>query len=195
MTPKSGTDSVATSERRRVLFIIPSLTGGGAERVFSILLRHLDRSHFELHLVVLRLKGAAFAEDIPEHIVVHDLKTSRVRYALPSIVRLVWKVKPHTILSTLAHLNLALILGKPLLPHSTRLLVREATIVSTFLSEETRHPQLWGWFYRHLYRRADKVVCLSDAMMNDLAENFKLPREKLVRIYNPFFPLRACAHQ
>ena len=173
-----------TAQRRKVLFLIPSLEGGGAERVFSMLLRHLDRSRFEPHLAVLQAEGA-YLRDIPQDVVVHNLNISRVRYALPRVVRLVWKVRPRTLLSTLRHLNLALILAKPFLPRGTRLLVREAAIVSTVLREERTHPRLWAWLYRHLYGRADAVVCLSDSMVEDLVVNFSLPREKLVRIYNP----------
>src|SRR5260370_38299311 len=99
--------------RKKILLLIPSLAGGGAERVFSILLHHLDRTRFELHLAVLQTKGAYMA-DIPRDVTVHDLKVFRVRYALPSIARLVWRLRPQTVLSTLGHLNLALILCHPL---------------------------------------------------------------------------------
>jgi glycosyltransferase involved in cell wall biosynthesis len=173
-----------TARRTKVLFLIPTLEGGGAERVFSMLLAHLDRTRFEPHLGVLQNAGA-YRQDIPEDVVIHDLKVPRVRYALPSIVRLVRKVRPQTILSTLGHLNLILILCKPLLPRAIKLLVRESAVASAFLPEETQHPKLWIWLYRRLYRRADTVVCLCDSMVNDLAEHFGVPREKLVRIYNP----------
>ena len=35
---------------RRILFLIPNLRGGGAERVIVTLLRHMDRSLFRLAL-------------------------------------------------------------------------------------------------------------------------------------------------
>lgn len=171
-------------QAKRVLLLLPSLTGGGAERVFLTLVRHLDRSRFEPHLAVLQAQGA-YVEDVPKDIAFHDLKASRIRYALPGIVRVAWKVRPHTILSTLGHLNLALIACRHLLPSSTRLLVREAAIASAVLVQEARHPQLWKWLYRRLYRRADRVVCMSDSMVNDMMEHFNVPRNKLVRIYNP----------
>jgi glycosyltransferase involved in cell wall biosynthesis len=171
-------------ERKKVLFILPSFEAGGAERVFSTLFVHLDRGRFEPHIAVLRAKGA-YVGTMPKDETVHDLNVSRARYSLPGIIRLVWKLKPHVILSTLGHLNLALLFVRSLFPRGTKFLVRETTIVTTFLLEETQHPRLWAWFYWYLYRRADGVICSCDAMMNDFAENFKLPREKLVRIYNP----------
>lgn len=173
-----------TAERKKVLFLLPSLTGGGAERVFTTLLRHLDRTRFEPHLALLRAQGV-YLEDIPKDVPIHDLKVSRVRYALPGIVRLIWKLRPHTVLATMGHLNIALISAKPFFPPDTKLLVREAVIPSALFREENKNVRLWGWLYRNFYKRADTVVCLSDSMVNDLVENFGIPRDKLVRIYNP----------
>lgn len=172
------------ASRSKVLFLIPSLSAGGAERVFSTLLQHLDRTCFELHLGVLQASGQ-YMRDVPADVTIHELGVSRVRYALLRIVRLIRRLKPHTILSTLGHLNIAVIATRPLMPRGTRVLIREATLVSTLLEEVTRHPGLWHWLYRSFYKRADRVVCPSDAIMKDLAENFGVPREKLVRIYNP----------
>ena len=45
------------SARRRVLFLMPTLGGGGAERVIVTLLRHLDRSRFEPHLALVEAVG------------------------------------------------------------------------------------------------------------------------------------------
>jgi glycosyltransferase involved in cell wall biosynthesis len=171
-------------ERKKVLFLLPSLTGGGAERVFTTLLRHLERTRFEPHLALLQAEGA-YMGDIPKDVPIHDLKVSRVRYALPRILKLIWKVRPQTILATMGHLNIALISAKLFFPPDTKLLVREAVIPSALFREENKNIRLWGWLYRHFYKRADKVVCLSDSMVSDLVENFGIPLEKLVRIYNP----------
>jgi glycosyltransferase involved in cell wall biosynthesis len=170
--------------RKRVLFIVPSLIAGGAQRVFSTLLRHLDRSRFEPHLAMVQARGE-YLQDVAKDVVIHDLNVSRVRYAAPAIVRVIWKVKPQAVLATLGHVNLSLMAVKPILPRGTRLLIREASLASAFLSQGVRHPAVWKWFYRYLYRRADKIVCLSDAMVEDMAASFDLPRTKLVRIYNP----------
>ncbi len=173
-----------SAAKKRILFLVPSLIPGGAQRVFSTLLRHLDRNRFEIHLALLEAKGA-YLGDVPGDVVVHDLQVGRMRYALPSIVKIVWKVRPATIFSTLAYLNLTLLMARPLLPAKTRIVVRESTTPSVFLKEETRHPHVWEWSYRHFYRKADAVVCLSDSMVIELADRYAVPRARLVRIYNP----------
>lgn len=172
-----------TPRPEKVLFLLPSLDGGGAQRVFSILLRYLDRSRFEPHLALFRAEGP-YLKGVPADVVIHELKASRARYALPFLVRLVRQTKPRAILTTLGHMNMALMMASPFLPRQTRLLIRE-TATLTALPDFVSHPWLWGSLCRLLYRRADRIICLSDAMVDDLALHFGLPRAKLVRIYNP----------
>jgi glycosyltransferase involved in cell wall biosynthesis len=174
------------TSRKRILFFVPAFTGGvgGAERVISTLLRHLDHTRYECHLAVVQ-SGRAYLEDVPPSVTVHHLQVSRMRYALPAIIRLVWRLRPATILTTVFFLNVMLIAARPFLPRGIRLLLREATTPSAFIQNDARRPGLWRWLYRHLYPRAEKIICLSDSMLEDLAAHFGIPRDKLVRIYNP----------
>jgi len=171
------------SKPRRVLLLLPSLSGGGPERVFTTLLQHLDRMRFELHLGVLRALGPYRAE-IPRDVAVHDLKRSRLRYGLAAIVRLIWKLQPAVVLSTYPHLNMGLALARSFLPRSAKILMRETSVVPhAFI--ETENPRLWTWLYRRYYGRADRIVCLTDSMIDDMKQHFDLPARKFVRIYNP----------
>ncbi len=176
----------AMLNRKRILFFVPAFSGGigGAERVISILLRHLDHSRFECHLALAQ-GSQAYLEGIPSMVTVHRLGVSRMRYALPAIIRMVCKLRPQTVLTTVSYLNVMLIASRPFLPRGIRLLLREATTPSLFVENDAQHPRLWRWLYRHLYPRADKIICLSNAMLEDMAVHFAIPREKLVRIYNP----------
>src|SRR5947209_11558601 len=146
--------------RKRVLFLVPAFAGGGggAERVISILLRHLDRARFELHLGVIQERSPVF-QDIPDDVIVHDLRVSRMRYALLPVIRLVWKVRPQTVLSTVVYLNVLLVLARPFLPR-TKLLLREATIPSAFIARQARHPRGWRWVYRPRSKNAGRIRCL-----------------------------------
>lgn len=170
-------------ERRRILFLVPSLEGGGAERVFVTILRHLSRDKLELHLGLLQATGP-YLKDVPADVQRHVLNVARVRYAVPAILRLIWELRPQAVISTPIHLNLLAACSKPLWPSRIRLFVRESTVVSHFLEEEMKQPALWKYLYRS-YRLADSVICLCDAMSRDLSETIGLPLEKIVQIYNP----------
>jgi glycosyltransferase involved in cell wall biosynthesis len=175
---------VSGTRRRRVLLLIPSLRGGGAERVIVTLLRYLDQSQFQLALAVVDSREAAYRADIPPTVELIDLQCTRVRYALLKIMRLIWRRRPDVVLSTLGHLNLALAMLRPLLPNGVRYIGREACIVSETLSRYN-HPRLWSWAYRRLYPRFDVVVCQSLYMRDDLIGHFALCSTKTVVIHNP----------
>jgi len=170
--------------RRRVLFLIPSLGGGGAERVIVTLLRYLDQSQFQLALAVVDSREAAYRADVPPDVELIDLQCTRVRYALFKIMRLIWRSRPDVVLATLGHLNLALAMLRPLLPNGVRYIGRETCIVSENLRRYTR-PRLWGWAYRRFYPRFDVVVCQSVYMRDDLIGHFAFSPSKTVVIHNP----------
>lgn len=65
--------------RRKVLFLIESLSGGGAEKVLVTLLEHVDNSRFEVTLCCVSNTGK-FLGDLPN--------TVHYRYILPSAVGL-----------------------------------------------------------------------------------------------------------
>jgi glycosyltransferase involved in cell wall biosynthesis len=169
---------------RKVLFLIPTLTGGGAERVMVTLLTHLDRSRFKATLAVVDLRGAAFRADIPADVELVDLQATRVLSALPSIVRLVWRLRPQVVFSTLSHLNLALSMVRPLFPRGTRTVARESSVVSENLAP-SRFRWLWWLLYRRFYRKHDLVVCQSRHMHDDLTGTFGFPAHRSVIIHNP----------
>ncbi len=171
-------------QRRRVLFLIPTLAGGGAERVIVTLLNHLDRSKFDLSLAVLDTRGAVFLDQLPPDVTFLDLRASRVRYALPKIVRVIRQAQPQAVFSTLGHLNLALSIVRPFLPRKTIYVARETAIVSESL-KTVRAAKLWALAYRKFYARFDKVICQSLYMRDDLANNFRIPASKLTVINNP----------
>jgi hypothetical protein len=60
--------------RLNILFVIPTLTGGGAERVFVTLLRYFDRQRFRLTLAVVDTRNAAFLQEVPPDVALIDLE-------------------------------------------------------------------------------------------------------------------------
>jgi glycosyltransferase involved in cell wall biosynthesis len=180
---KLSLEDKSETQRKRILFTLGNLEGGGAERVIINLLRCLDRSKFELHLAVVHHIGK-FIDSVPDDIVVHDLKAGRVRKSFLPFIRLIRRIKPDLLFSTLGYLNLAIILMKPLFPGQTKLFIRE-TIVVTENLRAVPHSWAWKGLYRLLYNRSEVIICLCHAMIEDLAEHFNVSSDKMVRIYNP----------
>ncbi len=186
MTPSIQTPAAprAGAVRRTVLFIIPSLRGGGAERVITILTRHLSRDRFDVTLLVVDGRDAAFGGEVPEDIQFVDLKCRRVLHALPRLVTLIWRHRPDVVFSTLGHLNLALAMLMPVLPRHPLYIARETSIPTDNL-QFAGWPWLWRLLYRLFYANHDIVVCQSQAMRDDLTGNFAYPADRATVIYNP----------
>lgn len=171
-------------QRCSVMFLIPTLRGGGAERVIVTLLRHFDRQRFQLALAVVDMRGAAYQDDLPADVEVIDLGCRRVLSAMPRILQLVWARRPHVVMSTLPHLNMALAGVRWLLPEGVRYIARETCVLSEMIKASPR-PGMWRQVYRRVYNRFDKVICQSGDMLEDLVGNFGLQRTRAVLIVNP----------
>ncbi len=62
--------------KKKILFMIDSLEGGGAERILSYLLRGMDRSLFDLHLLAVIGEGI-YLNEIPDDVTVKYIFKSR----------------------------------------------------------------------------------------------------------------------
>lgn len=185
LTGSAEEASLPLGERRlNILFLIPSLRGGGAERVMVTLLQHVNRARFKPVLAVVDSTDSVYLADVPEDVQVIHLNSSRVRYAIPRVMRLIWQMKPDVVLSTLGHLNLALAMVRPFLPSRTLFVAREATIVSQNVMAH-RPEFVWRWLYRKFYSNHDILVCQSRHMRDDLVSSFCVPADRTVVINNP----------
>ena len=156
---------------------------GGAQRVVLTVIRYLNRELFDPHLGIINSDGP-MVKEIPDNVQIHDLKVKKVRYAVPKLLKLCWSVKPDTIISTLPHLNLSLLTVKRFLPAHSRLVVREANTASIRI-RHTTSPFLYRLLYKRLYPYADRVICNSFYMKEDLVSSFSIPSTNISVIRNP----------
>jgi glycosyltransferase involved in cell wall biosynthesis len=173
----------AQGDRLKILFAIPSLAGGGAERVVTVLLRNIDRERFE-PVLVLAAGSGPLRRHVPDDVEVVEIGAKRTRGSVAGLVKAVRKYRPHVVFSTLGHLNMLMRMAGPLMPRGTAFVARENNIPSRNL-ENTSRPGLWRFLYKKLYPGFDRVICQSSDMLEDMAENFKIPRHKCAVIANP----------
>lgn len=166
-----------------LLFIVPSLRGGGAERVVTILLKYIDRSKFDLTLALLKKEGK-YLEDIPSDVKVVDLQVKRARYSIFKIIELTNKEKPDIAFSTLGYLNLIISIIKPFLSKKTVFIGRESNTVSVKNKLE-KYPRLFDFLYKKFYSNFDSIIAQANFMKNDLVENYGISSEKITVINNP----------
>ena len=164
----------------RVLFVVSALGIGGSQHVLIEIIKHLNRGLFNIHLALLEDRGD-FRDRVPDDVSVHTLGVTRARMAVLPVTYLCWKIRPDVIVSFAAQLNAAVIVAQLFMPRDTRILTREgANITLPIVTSHLRRT-----VYRAVYAHADLVICQSDDMVERLATCFKIPKHKLLRIYNP----------
>ena len=170
-------------QRARILLLIPHLGGGGAEHVIATLTRSLNSQKYEIHLAQIT-PSKLHCSPLPDHVTIHDLNASRVRRSSIKLLRLIWRLRPRLILSGMAHLNLLLLILRPFLPRHTRIMVRQNGALAATLASHSR-LQLSRKPYSIAYRRADRVICQTEAMAFELHHELAVPRENLLVLPNP----------
>jgi glycosyltransferase involved in cell wall biosynthesis len=166
-----------------ILFAIPRLGGGGAERVLSTLLIHLDRARFRPALA-LQHRDGEYMDDLPGDVELLDLGGGHLRNRLPRLLGQVWRRRPAIVFTTQSHVNLLASLIRPLFPRGTALVAREASIPSQRLGAGPR-SRVKGWLYRRSLPAADLLICQSRDMAADLIGPWGFPPARVAVVHNP----------
>lgn len=178
------TETTSKSAKRIALFI-PSLRGGGAERVMLALATGLAELHTCVDLVVADGKGP-FRAGISPQIRVVDLDVSRVSLAIPGLVRYLVGSKPAAVLSALSHANVICSLAHALARSRSVLVLSEHNTLSAVERAGTSLRQrVVRRTMNAAYRRANHLVGVSRGVSADLERELELKEGAVRTIYNP----------
>jgi glycosyltransferase involved in cell wall biosynthesis len=168
-----------------VALLLPNLVGGGAERATLDLAGGLRASGVDVDLVLARAEGA-LRDAVPAGVRVVELDAPRVLRMLPALRRYLSSERPAAVISNIHHANLIGIAAcrsvRPRVPvvvteHNTRSMVtRHAT---------SRRDRWAAKGMSRLYPFADRIVCVSHGVADDLARVTGIPRDRIDVIHNP----------
>lgn len=173
----------ALGERARIAFIINSLAGGGAERVFCRLIEGLEdrlREH-EAEIVLLDDEPHAYSppRSVPLRTLAADKKTAASVTRLAAEMR---RFRPHAAVSFLNRANCANVLASRLCGYRTIISERVATAAHFGTGPAA---QLKRAITRELYCRADAVLAVSEGVRVGLIEQCGVPPHRIEVIANP----------
>lgn len=168
---------------KRIAVFLPSLAGGGAERVMVTLANGFAACGVSVDLVVVAAKGA-YLEDVSPRVRLVELGASRVLFSLPALVRYLHRERPHALLSALNHANIIALWARKLVRSQTRVVVSERNTLSRDMLSN-RFKRIMPWLMRLNYPSADAIVAVSSGVADDLAHTIRLPRERIDVVYNP----------
>lgn len=170
--------------RQRIVFVINSLEGGGAERVLSILLKYFAEPFQNQDVFLVLLDQGIIRYPVPDYVKRIDLdcRGSMIRSTI-SLHSTLRKIAPHIVLSFLNRANCANILTARLLDYCC--IVSERVNTSMHFGNGIG-ARLNKAVVKKLYPLADKVVAVSKGVAAGLQQNFGVSPAKLNVIYNPY---------
>lgn len=170
-------------ERARIAFIINSLAGGGAERVFCRLIEGFQDRLRECESEIVLLDDEQHAYTPPDFMPMRTLNAKRKMGA--SVTRLAGEMRrfrPHVAVSFLSRANCANVLASLWCGHRTLISERVAT-VDHFGDGLAGHVK--RAVTRELYRRADAILAVSEGVRLGLVEECGVPAQRIDVIPNP----------
>lgn len=169
----------------RIAVFLPSLRGGGAERVMLNLALGFCEQGVETDMVLAQAEGP-YLDELPAEISVVDLKAPRIRNAVRPLMAYLKQQQPTGLLSSMAHANMMAVLAKQLSRSPTRVV---ATLHNTLSQKMPAQNFFWRHFgpslMRQFYMRADAVVAVSHGVANDACQVTGFPEKRMQVIYNP----------
>lgn len=160
-----------------VMFILPDLETGGAERIITTIANHLSRDRFEPKILLLRKQGG-YLSLVKEDVEIIDINTERIRHSLKPILGEIYRRKPDIVFSGFGEVNAYLSLFIKLFPR-TKFIARETNVVTEHVTRKEIK------FFYKFYNNYQRIIAQSDDMMKDLTKNFNIKSNKIIKINNP----------
>ena len=185
--------------RRKVLFLAESLSGGGAEKVLSVLVKHIDKKYFDLTVCTVSDTGI-YCEEIKQNVRYCSILGNAQNKS--AIGKIIYKIKYKAIYNILPmwliykifvpkgyDVEVAFMEGyvTKLLSASTNKRSLKIAWVHTDLLKNpwTQNIKVYNNESKELvcYAKFDKIVCVSDTAKENFIKKFGL--KNVIRIYNP----------
>jgi glycosyltransferase involved in cell wall biosynthesis len=168
----------------RIALFLPSLAGGGAERVFVQLANEFARLGLRIDLVLASAQGPYIGE-MAATVRLVDLGAGGVMAALPKLVRYLRRERPAVMMSALDHANVIAVIASRLAGTGTRCVVSMRSVASAvFDGEGTFRSWIVLQLMKRAYPMADAIIANSQVAAADLARLLR-GSGKLTTIYNP----------
>lgn len=170
----------------RVMLLIYSLSGGGAEAAATSLIRAWDDFGVGTDLVLAQGGGRSEA-DLPSSCHMTVLGCTTAQGWIAGTSKVIRHERPSAILAFMEGAGLTALIGRTVAHANTPVVVGVHNTLSAHLRSSPRWKErlLGPLLLRRLYPRADGIVAVSEGVAADLSAYARIPRSRIDVIYNP----------
>lgn len=170
---------------QHISVFLPSVGGGGAERVMVILANEFANKGHKVDLVLARAVGE-YVSEVSSKVNVIDLNAVSVGASLLPLVKYLIEKKPDAMLTALNYVNVIAIFAKLIARSHVRLVISERSNLSNNIKfSKGLSARLVFPLVKLTYKFADAIVAVSKGVANDLLEHVNVDNKKLFVVYNP----------
>lgn len=176
-------------EKISIVFFLPSLGGGGTERIIVNIVNNLDKRKYNVSLVLGEAKGD-FLNEIEKGVPIVNLNASGNLKLLFKLTEYFNKAAPEIFISSFPRFDLISLLAKMFSKKKTKIIIIEHINFSFHLfTARSLYRRLIGRlilpsFVKVFYPMADIIVCVSNGVAKDISKIINRP-DKIKIIYNP----------
>ncbi len=178
-------DKQPPTTRPRVGVFISFSGEGGVERMVMNLVREFARRDIAVDLLTTRADSAHF-NDLPANVRWTSLNAKHYLSAIPQLARYLKQARPLALLAAKDRAGRAALLARRLSGTQTPVVIRLGTNLLTSMENKSAINR---WLrlapMKSLYRRAERIVAVSEGVGEDIRQITGLPASRIVVIRNP----------
>ena len=191
LIPCSRAPHLGSGFPRTIALFLPSLHGGGAERVMLDLAGQFAGSGHEVDLVLMNAFASPLTGLVPPGVKLIDLQCPRLWTSTPSMVRYLRRRRPEGIISAMPLANAIAGYARVLAGVPLRLVLSEHNYRSiAFGDTELPRDVILAPFIRLGYRFADAIVAVSHGVAQRLRQTRGIRAGRVRVVYNPAYSPR-----
>jgi glycosyltransferase involved in cell wall biosynthesis len=171
---------------KKIGLYIPSMNGGGAEKVYFILANYFVNKGFQVDLLLTKKEGA-YIKQLDEKINIIELSSKRVSLDIYGLRKYMKNSNPDVVMSAMTHCNIILSVSSFFMKCKIPIIVSEHSNFSGSLKEMKPIQRFIFKFIGGLiYRKQRYIVAVSEGAKQALCSELKLKEDFINVIYNPF---------
>jgi len=173
------------TKQKKIAFILPSLRGAGAERVFLNLSRSISEKGYDVDLVLLQKEGE-YLNDVARGVCVVDLHCSRAALSFFALARYFKEENPDTAVSALPHMNAVTLAANRIAGTNVDIIITKHNPLSIDFSGINFLKRIGITFLmKSLYPSAKAIIAVSRGVAEDVSKVLSMPINTISIIYNP----------
>lgn len=167
----------------KILFFLPNLEGGGAERVSVNIINKLDKNQFDVSLALVKLEGE-YLENLAEHVNVINLNSSRIAFSIFKLRKVIDEIDPEIVFSSLFTTNIILYFSILLRRSVPKLILRSPNSPELVL-KNNEMSLIVKKLLELAYQKANYVLAQTPEMKKEIVNYHHINKNKIIVFTNP----------